>query len=116
MATTSSYLSTDLTYQPLGQTFGVRVLGADPTTPLSQAQRRHVADALHRFRVLLLRGQQSTVDEIVAFGGVFGTLEDQSGDDALRPYLLPGHPALPAEALSHDHPVRPGGFRWELNR
>jgi taurine dioxygenase len=94
MAPTSSRLSTDLTYQPLGQTFGARVLGADLTTPLSPAQRGDVAGALHRFRVLLFRGQQLTVDEIVAFGGVFGTLENQSGDDALRPYLLPGHPEV----------------------
>ncbi len=83
-----------LTYRPLGETFGARVLGADLTEPVPPAQRGAILDALHRFRVLLFRGQQLSIEQIVAVGGVFGALEDQSADETLTPYLVPGYPEV----------------------
>jgi len=64
--------ASEITAEPLGGAFGVRVTGADLSRPLSPGQLTHLVNLLLEHRVVILPGQSLTNDEYVAFGRRWG--------------------------------------------
>ncbi len=87
-------LSVDLEIVPLPNApLGALIRGWEPALPVDDDQRRRIIDALHRYRVLVFRGQtQPTDEELVQFVERFG--EPIKGSEWFRnagalPEILP---------------------------
>ena len=65
-----------LTIQPLAPVFAVEILGADLTRPQTAEEVATIADAVDRHAVVVLRGQDITDEQQIAFTQAFGALEN----------------------------------------
>jgi len=65
-----------LTIQPLAPVFAVEILGADLTRPQTAEEIATIADAVDRHAVVVLRGQDITDQQQIAFTQAFGPLEN----------------------------------------
>src|SRR5260221_11031500 len=63
-----------ITVHPINGFFGAEVEGVDLRRPLSADEFKIVHDALVRYEVIVLRDQDITVDQQMAFGARFGEL------------------------------------------
>jgi taurine dioxygenase len=59
---------------PINGFIGAEIEGLDLRRPLSPAQFKIVHDALVQYEVIVMRGQDITVDQQMAFGALFGEL------------------------------------------
>ena len=75
---------------PSSAPLGAEVCGVDIGAGISQAEVEQVRDALHRFKVVVLRNQHLTPEQQIAFSAHFGTLEPH----VLPQYLVPGYQEL----------------------
>src|ERR1700710_1185801 len=62
------------TVRPINGFIGAEIEGIDLRQPLSPAQFKVVHDALVQYEVIVLRDQDITVDQQMAFGALFGEL------------------------------------------
>jgi taurine dioxygenase len=69
---------------------GARVTGIDLAQPLSDEDRRTLLRALGHHGVLCFPGQSLEAPELSAFGGRFGTLEENVANS----FQAPGHPEV----------------------
>ncbi len=60
--------------QPLAQTFGVELRGLDLAAPLDDATRKQIESLYYRHGVVLIRNQDLTPDQQIAFSRGFGDL------------------------------------------
>ncbi|MDA1117667.1 MAG: TauD/TfdA family dioxygenase [Proteobacteria bacterium] len=59
---------------PLNGFIGAEIRGADLRRPLSPAEFRQIHDALVEHEVIVLREQDISIDQQIAFGRLFGEL------------------------------------------
>jgi taurine dioxygenase len=78
--------------KPTGAALGVEVSGLDLRKPLPDAERNAMREALTRYGVLFMRGQQLDAAQFVQFAQVFGPIERY--DSTLSKYLLPEQPEI----------------------
>ncbi|HMK01888.1 MAG TPA: TauD/TfdA family dioxygenase, partial [Reyranella sp.] len=64
----------EIRVQPINGFIGAEIEGVDLRRPLSPAQFKIVHDALVQYEVIVLRDQDITVDQQMAFGALFGEL------------------------------------------
>ncbi len=86
---------------PLSQTMGAEVTGADFSKPVSDGDFALILQAFYDYQVLAIRDQNLAPAHQLAFSERFGTLEDQLN----AKYILPEHPEI--LVLSND--VNPDG-------
>ena len=80
-----------LTYNRLSSVFGTEVLGVDLTKPWGDELFNELRQAwLDANGLLVIRNQNLTPDQHIAFSNRFGELESH----VLADYLLPGHPEI----------------------
>ena len=60
--------------RPINGFIGAEIEGIDLRQPLSPAQFKVVHDALVQYEVIVLRDQDITIDQQMAFGALFGEL------------------------------------------
>ncbi|MFO1351629.1 MAG: TauD/TfdA family dioxygenase [Gammaproteobacteria bacterium] len=60
---------------PLSAVLGAEIIGVDVAQPLTDALFDAIAEALHRYHVLVFPGQHLDTDQQVAFSRRFGTLQ-----------------------------------------
>ena len=75
------------TIVPSDAPLGAEVRGVDVAADPDGATVQHVKDALHRYKVIVLRNQKITPEQQIAFCGRFGQLEPH----VLPQYLVPGY-------------------------
>ena len=75
---------------PSSAPLGAEVRGVDIGAGIRQAEVERVRDALHQFKVVVLRNQHLTPEQQIAFSAHFGTLEPH----VLPQYLVPGYKEL----------------------
>src|SRR5258708_5290984 len=63
-----------ITVRPINGFIGAEIEGVDLSRPLSADAFKMVHDALVRYEVIVLRDQDITVDQQMAFGALFGEL------------------------------------------
>ena len=80
----------DLQFRKLTGHFGVEVQGIDLSEPMSEATFAALADAFNQNSLMLIRGQDVTPEQHIAFSSRWGTLEHH----VLQEYTLPGHPEV----------------------
>ena len=64
----------EIRVQPINGFIGAEIEGIDLRQPLSPAQFKVVHDALVQYEVIVLRDQDITIDQQMAFGALFGEL------------------------------------------
>ncbi|MBM3647182.1 MAG: hypothetical protein FJX11_05255 [Alphaproteobacteria bacterium] len=64
----------DIRVQPINGFIGAEISGIDLARPLSEGQFKIVHDALVRYEVIVMRDQDITIDQQMAFGKLFGEL------------------------------------------
>lgn len=79
-----------LSTRPLPGPFGVYVDGLDLSRPLAPASAAELMRVFHENRVVVVPGQELTLDRFEAYGRLFGTPHPH----VLTYRRLPGHPAL----------------------
>ena len=79
-----------ITVVPSGAPLGAEIRGVDIAAGVDEATHRAIRDALHRHKVVVLRGQAITPEQQIAFCGGFGALEPH----VLPQYLVPGYREL----------------------
>ena len=80
----------DLQFRKLTGHFGVEVQGIDLSEPMSEAPFATLDDAFNQNSLMLIRGQDVTPEQHIAFSSRWGTLEHH----VLQEYTLPGHPEV----------------------
>jgi taurine dioxygenase len=75
---------------PSGRPAGAEIRGVDIARGVSPSVMAQIRDALHRYKVVVLRGQRITPAQQVEFSRFFGTLERH----VVPQYLVPGHEEL----------------------
>lgn len=80
----------DLQFRKLTGHFGVEVQGIDLSEPMSDATFAALDDAFNQNSLMLIRGQDVTPEQHIAFSSRWGTLEHH----VLQEYTLPGHPEV----------------------
>lgn len=75
---------------PSGKPAGAEIRGVDVSRGVPDAAMAQIRDALHRWKVVVLRGQRITPAQQVAFSSYFGRLERH----VIPQYLVPGHQEL----------------------
>jgi len=85
--------------QPINGFIGAEIEGVDLRRPLGPAEFRIVHDALVRYEVIVLRDQDITIDQQMAFGALFGEL-------SIHPFSpnLPDKPEVIVLDYSKDNP------------
>jgi len=78
--------------KPTGAALGAEICGVDLRRPLRDADRDRLRDALARYGVLFMRGQELDPDAFVQFASNFGEIERY--DSTLRKYLLDERPEI----------------------
>jgi len=105
-----------LTVSRLDAPFGAEVTGLDVGAGPSDPEMRQLAEALYAHRLLVLRGQQLTLERYLAFGERWG----RPHPHALDHLRLPDFPAiLPVgntEAIHRDESVRNGAAFWHTDQ
>ena len=89
----------EITVRPINGFIGAEIEGVDLRRPLGPAQFKVVHDALVRYEVIVLRDQDITVDQQMAFGALFGEL-------SIHPFSpnLPDKPEVIILDYSRDNP------------
>ena len=64
-----------LEIKPLNAPVGAQIFGLDADAPISAADAAALRDAFARYHVLIMRGQDLTESQQVAFAGCFGVVE-----------------------------------------
>ena len=77
--------------RPLSHALGAEVTGVDLANPLSESQWSAIHAAWLRHIVLVFPGQKLSPEQLIAFAGRFGPLDDHSEDPT---YRLPGYPQI----------------------
>lgn len=75
---------------PSGKPAGAEIRGVDIARGVAPAVMARIRDALHTWKVVVLRHQQITPEQQIAFSACFGTLEPH----VLPQYLVPGYREL----------------------
>ncbi|MGE4242478.1 TauD/TfdA dioxygenase family protein [Ramlibacter sp.] len=75
---------------PSGKPAGAEIRGVDIARGVSEATMKKILDALHEWKVVVLRNQRITPEQQIAFSRHFGTLEPH----VLPQYLVPGYSEL----------------------
>jgi taurine dioxygenase len=75
---------------PSGKPAGAEIRGVDVSRGVSDAVMAQVRDALHAWKVVVLRDQRITPEQQIAFSRHFGRLERH----VIPQYLVPGHEDL----------------------
>lgn len=75
---------------PSGKPAGAEIRGVDLSQGASDAVIAQIRDALHRFKVVVLRGQRLTPEQQIGFSRAFGPLERH----VIPQFLVPGHEEL----------------------
>ena len=75
---------------PSGKPAGAEIRGVDVSRGVSDAVMAKIRDALHRWKVVVLRGQRITPEQQIAFSRYFGRLERH----VIPQYLVPGYQDL----------------------
>ncbi len=71
--------------RPLSPACGAEIVGADLTRELSDAAIGEIREAWHRYQVLVIRGQDLTLDQQLRFASRFGSLgERKQAPEPLR--------------------------------
>ena len=85
--------------RPINGFIGAEIEGIDLSQPLSPAQFKVVHDALVQYEVIVLRDQDITIDQQMAFGALFGEL-------SIHPFSpnLPDKPEVIILDYSKDNP------------
>jgi taurine dioxygenase len=78
--------------KPTGAALGAEISGVDLARPLPDADRDRLRDALARYGVLFMRGQELDPDAFVRFARNFGEIERY--DSTLSKYLLDERPEI----------------------
>jgi taurine dioxygenase len=89
--------NTRMRVTPLAAVAGAEVTGIDLSMPLSEERFAALKKAwLDHNGVLVIRGQQLSPEQHIAFSRRFGPLfgEQEQLQDTVKKYLLPGHPAI----------------------
>ncbi|MFN3233580.1 MAG: TauD/TfdA dioxygenase family protein [Alphaproteobacteria bacterium] len=86
---TQAQAKTDYETRELMPGFGVEVTGIDAAQADDQT-RAFLLDCFQNHGALLLRGQSMTPDDMMAFGTIFGELEDHTQVQ----YRMPGYPKI----------------------
>src|SRR5438046_10722712 len=88
-----------ITVRPINGFIGAEIEGVDLRRPLSPAQFKIVHDAFVNYEVIVLRDQDITVDQQMAFGALFGEL-------SIHPFSpdLPDKPEVIILDYSADNP------------
>jgi taurine dioxygenase len=89
----------EINVRPINGFIGAEIEGVDLRRPLSPAQFKIVHDALVRYEVIVLRDQDITIDQQMAFGALFGEL-------SIHPFSpnLPDKPEVIILDYSKDNP------------
>src|SRR5207247_2929108 len=89
----------EIRVRPINGFIGAEIEGVDLRRPLSPAQFKIVHDALVRYEVIVLRDQDITIDQQMAFGALFGEL-------SIHPFSpnLPDKPAVLILDYTQDTP------------
>ena len=66
---------------------GAEIRGVDISAGVTDETMAQVKDALHRYKVIVLRNQKITPEQQIAFSAHFGQLEPH----VLPQFLVPGH-------------------------
>jgi taurine dioxygenase len=77
--------------RPLTHAIGAEVTGLDLGRPLDRDQWSQVYEAWLKHIVLVFPGQQLSPEQLIAFAGRFGPLDDHADDPT---YRLPDHPQI----------------------
>jgi taurine dioxygenase len=72
-------------FRKLGETFGLEAHGVDLSRPLPEREFRHLWDAFFAGQVLVIRGQELTADQFLAFARRFGRPEPHVIDQFHHP-------------------------------
>jgi len=75
---------------PSGKPAGAEIRGVDISRGVSDAVMAKIRDALHRWKVVVLRNQRITPEQQIAFSRYFGRLERH----VIPQYLVPGYQEL----------------------
>jgi taurine dioxygenase len=79
-----------LSIRTLNDTFGAELSGVDLSRPLDDTTLREIEAAFHRYSVVLIRDQELTPEQHIAFTCRLGALEVHVQTN----FLLPGHPEI----------------------
>jgi taurine dioxygenase len=98
-STASRKAEAEIAVQPINGFIGAEIEGVDLRQPLSPAQFKVVHDALVQYEVIVLRDQDITIDQQMAFGALFGDL-------SIHPFSpnLPDKPEVIILDYSKDNP------------
>lgn len=77
---------------PLSQHLGLEVTGLDLSGLASDPLKQQIVDLFHRSAVLVIRDQDLSPEQLIAFSRLFGDLEPHTDFE----HLLPGHDAIMA--------------------
>jgi len=91
----------------LSPTLGAEVGGVDLSRPLTPAQAKEIADALHDNLVIVFRQQHLSVDQHKGFGRLFGELHIHPA----ATNTLPGHPEV-LVIRADENSKRADGEEW----
>jgi len=101
MAASAAVLQSEaeIRVRPINGFIGAEIEGVDLRRPLSPAQFKIVHDAFVNYEVIVLRNQDITVDQQMAFGALFGEL-------SIHPFSpnLPDKPEVIILDYSADNP------------
>src|SRR5262245_46570951 len=91
--------SQQIKVRPINGFIGAEIEGIDLRRPLGPAEFKVVHDALARYEVIVMRNQDITVDQQMAFGALFGEL-------SIHPFSpnLPDKPEVIILDYSRDNP------------
>ena len=100
---------TAIRVRPINGFIGAEIEGIDLRRPLSPADFRIVHDALVQFEVIVMRGQDITIDQQMAFGALFGELSihpfspnlEDKPEVIILDYSADNPPALTARAANY---------------
>jgi taurine dioxygenase len=92
-------VAAEVRVRPINGFIGAEIEGVDLRRPLTPAQFKIVHDALVRYEVIVMRDQDITVDQQMAFGALFGEL-------SIHPFSpnLPDKPEVIILDYSQDNP------------
>ncbi len=82
--------ATQIQVVPSSAPLGAAIQGVDISAGVTDGTMAQVKDALHRYKVVVLRDQKITPEQQIAFSAYFGQLEPH----VLPQFLVPGHKDL----------------------
>jgi taurine dioxygenase len=91
---------------PSGAALGAEICGIDAAMALSDIDLALMRQALHKYKVIVLRNQRLQPAQQIAFCARFGSLEEH----VLAQFLVPGHPELVRVSNVLDEAGKPIGL------